>query len=109
MRQVFRSVPLAFIVGTRVDEASGQGQAGGGGQVMFFAPTPRHLGTLPKVRSSAQMKAAPGRLGQWAGGRVYRCAHQLSHDARPHESSLETHATHLDPLAPTDMRWGRAV
>lgn len=109
MRQVFRSVPLAFIVGTRVDEASGQGQAGGGGQVMFFAPTPRHLGTLPKVRSSAQMKAAPGRLGQWAGGRVYRCAHQLSHDARPHESSLETHPTHLDPLAPTGMRWGRAV
>lgn len=51
----------------------------------------------------------PGRLGQWAGGRVYRCAHQLSHDARPRESSLETHPTHLDPVAPTGMRWGRAV
>lgn len=87
---------------------SGPGQTGGGGQVLFSAPTPRHPGTLPKVRSSAGMKAVPGRLGQWAGGRVYHCAHQLSHDARPHESSLETHPIHLDPLAPTGMRWGGA-
>lgn len=76
---------------------------------MFSTPTPRHPGTLPKVRSSVGMKAVLGRLGQWAGGRVYRWAHQLSHDARPHESSLETHPTHLDPLAPTGMRWGWAV
>lgn len=71
---------------------------------MFSAPTPRQPGTLPKVRSSAGMKAVPGRLGQWAGGRVYRCAHQLSHDARPHKSSLEAHPTHLDPPAPTSRR-----
>lgn len=70
---------------------------------------PWHPGILPEVRSSAGMKTAPGRLGQWAGGRVYHCTHQLSHDARPRESSLETHPIHLDPLAPTGMRWGRAV
>lgn len=102
VRQVFRSVPLAFIVGTRVDEALWARSDWGwrpGAVLCTHTQAPWHPGILPKVRSSAGMKAVPGRLGQWAGGRVYHCAHQLSHDARPHESSLETHPIHLDPLA----------
>lgn len=69
VRQVFRSVPLAFIVGTRVDEASGQGQAGGGGQVMFSAPTPRHPGNPPQrplISRNESCAGQVGAVGRWA-------------------------------------------